>query len=299
MSTSERVDRILGLLDNALETTGEANYDDGSLAPEGVCWRCADREAADGSDLCAPCLAWMRDEADEDPGSASDWHGYMARMRLEIEQEEGRVQLPAGLVEREPLLPPWLGPLATTTACYGPPVRQRSDHPASAHWSLHGGEVVIVVVDELAAPPLDPSPEAPLVCPCAFCTLSGGISIFSTTAAPEAQQPSLAYEPDPVTDRGPVQLYSVTVDDSPPVPVPAHLSYSNPDDFLPVNVDGVVVPPGQTQAFLWDPGLSRWIPDNRATDPPATVRESRPRPPQRCPRHGPLASGGYCPRCRR
>lgn len=61
-------ERALATIDDGLQRAGDvAIY---SAPAEGSCWRCTRRKAAEGSDLCAPCRAFLLEDTDVDPASS-------------------------------------------------------------------------------------------------------------------------------------------------------------------------------------------------------------------------------------
>lgn len=60
-------DRALEAIDAGLQRSSELGL---PLEPSGYCWRCTVRALAEGSDLCAPCRAYLLEEVDVDPRGA-------------------------------------------------------------------------------------------------------------------------------------------------------------------------------------------------------------------------------------
>ena len=64
----KRADRIIELLDNALQSTGEASY--GQALADGRCFRCEHNQVAEDSDLCAGCREFLLEDSAVDPKEA-------------------------------------------------------------------------------------------------------------------------------------------------------------------------------------------------------------------------------------
>lgn len=61
---ADSVDRILGLIDDAVQSSPERGH---GADARGLCARCQHQEPAEGGDLCQGCRAFLLEDSDQDP----------------------------------------------------------------------------------------------------------------------------------------------------------------------------------------------------------------------------------------
>lgn len=104
---SDRVDKILEVLDDAGQTSTETGY--AGHLDDGACWHCTTEPAIDGSSTCAPCRAFLLGDTDVDPrnqkplplmlGVSAPLDDYFDAIRDDIRALAAVAEIPTDLVE--------------------------------------------------------------------------------------------------------------------------------------------------------------------------------------------------------
>lgn len=104
---TNRANRIVELIDNALQSSGEG----GSLPVVGDhrCVRCISADRLPDSDFCAPCRAWMLEDSDIDPRAVVHDDTAREATRMRAAADRARDELMSGGTAADPELMPDAG----------------------------------------------------------------------------------------------------------------------------------------------------------------------------------------------